>query len=378
MTGRAGPANLVLLRTCAAPSPGIERCRVRLHVQEAHDVLPSVRLFRGFCSRSCPPELAPLAASAAAELPPVLPNDNRRAAGAVAGDTLSLKLRAAEGMWRPEGDAGPALRIEAFGEEGDALRAPAPLIRVRAGTTIVVDDSQRARSDAHSARACALATVKPCAPIEVPRPGRREVRFTLGRAGTYHYWATTTGMPLPFRGASDTQLSGALVVDPAPRLTPEADRVLVITDWTSLTRDELKGIASADDPGVEFVRINPRLTFLINGLSWPATERLTYRVGEKVRWRVINLSSQRHPMHMHGFYYEVDSLGDGVRDTAYPEGQQTTRRHATDAARLDDGDDVDAGARRQLAVPLPHHASRVARAAAHRSRRLTRRPSRDA
>ncbi len=203
-----------------------------------------------------------------------------------------------------------------------------------------------------------------CQPVEVPPAGLREVRFTLGQPGTYHYWATTTGMPLPFRGASDTQLSGAIVVDPAQG-EPEADRVLVITDWTSLTRDELKSIASADDPGVEFVRINPRLTFLINGLSWPATERLTYRVGERVRWRVINLSSQRHPMHMHGFYYQIDSLGDGWQDTVYAEGKQAARRHAPDAARLDASHDVDAGARRQLAVSLPHHASRIARPAAH-------------
>ena len=50
-------------------------------------------------------------------------------------------------------------------------------------------------------------------------------------------------------------------------------------------------------------------------MSWPDTERLTYRLGEKVRWRVINLSTQPHPMHLHGFYYEVDSLGDGLRDS---------------------------------------------------------------
>ena len=53
---------------------------------------------------------------------------------------------------------------------------------------------------------------------------------------------------------------------------------------------------------------------MINGLSWPATERLTYQLGDNVRWRVINLSSQAHPMHLHGFYFEVDSLGDGLRD----------------------------------------------------------------
>lgn len=259
--------------------------------------------------------LSRVTASAAAELSPVLANDNRRAAGVVAANTLTLNLRAEEGLWRPEGDAGPALRIEAFGEDGDALRVPAPLIRVREGTAIVVTIRNNLGQMLTAHGLCARDGQK-CAPIDVPPASSREVRFTIDRAGTYHYWATTTGMPFAFRGAADTQLSGALVVDPA-QAPLEADRVLVITDWTSLTRDELKTIASADDPGVEFARINPKLTFLINGLSWPATERLTYQLGEKVRWRVINLSSQRHPMHMHGFYYEIGSLGDGLKDTTF-------------------------------------------------------------
>jgi FtsP/CotA-like multicopper oxidase with cupredoxin domain len=128
-------------------------------------------------------------------------------------------------------------------------------------------------------------------------------------------------MPLRFRGAADTQLSGALIVDP-PDSTPDGDRVFVITDWTSLTRTELKELAAAEDPGVTFFRLDPRYTFLVNGLSWPATERLTYRLGEDVRWRVVNLSSQAHPMHLHGFYYQVDGLGDGLRETAFGEGNK--------------------------------------------------------
>ncbi len=53
---------------------------------------------------------------------------------------------------------------------------------------------------------------------------------------------------------------------------------------------------------------------MLNGLSWPATERLSYPLGETVRCRVINLSSQSHPMHLHGFYFDVNALGDGLHD----------------------------------------------------------------
>ena len=55
---------------------------------------------------------------------------------------------------------------------------------------------------------------------------------------------------------------------------------------------------------------------MINGLSWPHTERLSYTVGDTVRWRLINTSADP-PMHLHGFYFRVDSRGDGTGDTTY-------------------------------------------------------------
>ena len=125
-------------------------------------------------------------------------------------------------------------------------------------------------------------------------------------------------MPLTFRAVGDTQLSGAFVVDPAG--TVPDDRVLVITDWSSLTLDELRRIAAADDPGQEFLRIKPRVLFAVNGRAWPNTERLTYTTGDTVRWRVVNLSTQLHPMHLHGFYFDVDAIGDGMRDKRVPPG----------------------------------------------------------
>jgi manganese oxidase len=60
-----------------------------------------------------------------------------------------------------------------------------------------------------------------------------------------------------------------------------------------------------------------RVLAVINGRSWPNTERLTYAIGDTVRWRVINASADLHPMHLHGFYFRIASRGDGVRDTIY-------------------------------------------------------------
>ena len=247
------------------------------------------------------------------ELPRVLANDNRRPAGTFAAGSLVLKLRAGLGLWRSEGENGPALRVESLGEESGSLQVPAPLIRVREGTEIAAS----IRNDldvALKVHGLCAHDGSPCPAVDIPAASSRDVRFATGRAGTYHYWATTTGMPLSFRTV-DAALSGAFIVDP-PDANADSDRVLVITEWSSLTRAQLRQLMASDDVTATFLALNPRFTFLINGLAWPATERLTYRLNEQVHWRVVNLSTQWHPMHLHGFYFDVDGLGDGLRDAA--------------------------------------------------------------
>ena len=241
-------------------------------------------------------------------------NDNRMPSGTRSNETLTLDLRAAEGTWRPEGPSGPALKIQAFGEGSSPLTIPAPLIRVREGTEIAATIRNDLQSPMRVYGLCDRAAE--CAPVDVPPAETRSVRFRSGPSGTYHYWATTTGMPFVFRAVDDTQLAGAFIVDPRDGDAVK-DRVFVITDWTSLTLDQLRELARADDPGPMFNEIDPQFTFPINGLVWPFTERLTYRLHEKVRWRVLNLSTQAHTMHLHGFYFDVDSVGDGLHHRSF-------------------------------------------------------------
>ena len=72
------------------------------------------------------------------KLPTVVPNDNRVAAGAVHDGVLSLELRAGVGIWRPGGQDGPALTVQAFGQGSSPLSSPAPMIRVPEGTQLEV------------------------------------------------------------------------------------------------------------------------------------------------------------------------------------------------------------------------------------------------
>jgi manganese oxidase len=260
------------------------------------------------------PALAPRA-YATGEKTTVHLNDLRRPAGVLQNGTLTLSLRAAAGVLRPEGEHGAAVPVESFGEEPGPLETPGPLIRVPQGTEIVATVRNALDLPLTVHGLCAR-DGKPCAPLKLAPAESREVRFQSGLAGTYHYWGTTTGMPVQFRAAPDTQLSGAFIVDP-PGGPAHADRVLLISDWTSVTRADLRTLLDADDPGALFRQMNPRFTGLLNGRSWPATERLTYRLGDDVRWRVINLSSQAHPMHLHGFYFDVLTLGDGSRERAF-------------------------------------------------------------
>jgi hypothetical protein len=241
----------------------------------------------------------------------VVANDNRHPAGESRDTVRRVALRAGRGWWQPEGTDGPRLEVEAFGEIGGPLMVPAPLLRIRAGTEVVVTVSNDLEHPLRVHGLCAREGTA-CRPLEVPVGEVREVRFGAGSPGTYHYWATTTGMPLSFR-VPDSQLSGAFIVD-ALDDAGEQDRVLVITEWAGLTRAELADVVAQPDPGAAFLRLKPTVLFTINGLAWPHTERLAYDLGEPVHWRVINLSTQPHPMHLHGFYFDVTRQGDGLRD----------------------------------------------------------------
>jgi manganese oxidase len=246
------------------------------------------------------------AVKAAASVARVVVNDNRHAAGALRAGVLTLHLEARLADWHPDGEDAPGATVPAFAEEGKAARVPGPLIRVPAGTEVALS--------LHNALAQVLtvhglddrlrdATERPADRVIELAPGAtRAVRVRLDAPGTYFYYGSTRQQTIDWRSGDDSQLSGAIVVDP-PGGHPANDRIFLIGVWS--------------DTAGRVLAQRRRILSTINGRSWPSTERLPYAIGDTVHWRVINASADSHPMHLHGFYYELDARGDMRRDTTY-------------------------------------------------------------
>jgi FtsP/CotA-like multicopper oxidase with cupredoxin domain len=236
-------------------------------------------------------------------------DDNVRPAGTLHAGVLSLGLDTRLGIWRPDGDDAPGATVPAFAEVGRQLQIPGPLIRVPSGTEVVVMVTNSVPGSVLTLHGLVSRPVPAGAPdsVQVTAGASREVRFRVDAPGTFYYWGTTTGRSFVARTGEDAQLSGAVVVD-GPGITRRRDRIFVIGQWADTTPSEVNPDA-----------LLRRLLLVVNGRSWPHTKRLSYAVGDTVQWRVINASANVHPMHLHGFYYRVDSRGDGTADTTYAE-----------------------------------------------------------
>jgi manganese oxidase len=222
-------------------------------------------------------------------------NDNRRPAGRLEHGVLTVALEVRAGALRPEEDIGLGLPALAFAEVGKPLQVPGPLIRVPRGVEVRVT----LRNPLDSTLTVYGLGARPLRSDDgiVLQPGEtRQVRFRAPTQGTYFYWAALNRGGLDDRLWFDSQLTGALVVD-GPG-APADDRIFVIGLWSHPFEDSL----GVSPPAEEHM--------VINGKSWPYTERLTYPRGDTVRWRVINPTIAAHPMHLHGFFFHLDSRGD--------------------------------------------------------------------
>jgi FtsP/CotA-like multicopper oxidase with cupredoxin domain len=222
-------------------------------------------------------------------------NDNRVPAGVLRNGVLTLNLEMRKGNWHPESETGETIPTYAFGEVGKPLQIPGPAIRVPQGTTIDIT--------LHNALAVQATLFglhqRPGDNANVINiaPGATEkIKFVAGVAGTYLYWARTPDGRRGNNRVADSLLGGAFVIDP-PGVVG-TDRIFVLERWNGPTRTA------------------------INGKSWPFTERLNYKVGESVHWKVINASDLSHPMHLHGFHFELDGVGNGENYKVFEPGSE--------------------------------------------------------
>ena len=240
-------------------------------------------------------------------------SDNRQPAGQLEGSTLTVRLEARNGVWYPEAQDGYGVPVAAFGEEGKPLQNPGPLIRVRSGTEVralVRNSLDKPLTLFGFAERRGLA-----ADTFVVDPGAvRELRFHAKEPGTYYYAGKTSKGSVFGRLGDDSQLNGAIIVDPADATVVPDDRVFAISWWAVIDPSSPTGL--------------DRATLVINGRSWPYTERLDAMQGDSLRWRWINFTDLPHPLHLHGFYFRVDAVGNGAQYTTYARDDQ--RRAVTE------------------------------------------------
>jgi FtsP/CotA-like multicopper oxidase with cupredoxin domain len=232
-------------------------------------------------------------------LPRIAANTNQCAAGILSKDGLTVELEIREGAFYPEDESGPSLQVFAFAEAGKQSQIPGPMIRIPQDTWVHVTVHNLIARDVlihgmHTRPGENDDT------IDLAAGATRDVTFSAGAPGAYYYWATAGGDTLggrPYK--EDSQLHGAFIVDPRGAVAP--DRVFVIGMW----RDRPLAQESFDVP-------------VINGKSWPYTERLKYPLGSEVRWVWLNPSGNVHPMHLHGSYFQVLSAGDAEQSDPVP------------------------------------------------------------
>jgi FtsP/CotA-like multicopper oxidase with cupredoxin domain len=245
--------------------------------------------------------LHPRLLDAPSDLPRVQPNDNRTPAGAYRDGLMQVNLEIAWADWRVETEDRPGLKVLAFAESGKAPTIPAPLIRVETGSRVRVQVHNPLGDSTITVFGLQSRPAEKTDSLVVPHGESASVEFDAGEPGTYYYWARA-GAGMPFELGEEEQLAGAFIVDPKGGSPP--DRVFVINIFSSAIDSTLHPYKWLE--GVA-----------INGLSWPSTERLRPSVGEMLRWRVVNPSQRNHPMHLHGFFYDVTASGTPLRDTVY-------------------------------------------------------------
>lgn len=127
---------------------------------------------------------------------------------------------------------------------------------------------------------------------EAPTPpgGTHEYEFTLYKSGTFMYHTGYNVMKQDALG-----LGGMVVVHPkAPKNTPDKEIAILLQEWTFAPGNPNPNLVSMDFNW-----------FTFNGKAAPSVDMITVQQGDRVRLRFGNLSMQSHPIHIHGYTWNV-------------------------------------------------------------------------
>ena len=93
-------------------------------------------------------------------------------------------------------------------------------------------------------------------------------------------------------------LSGAFVIEPRQPQRYDVERTVVIQEWT------MSPATGETWPSMEMAGMLPNF-FTLNGKSYPATETVKMKVGQKALFRLVGAGAFTHPMHLHGTDFTV-------------------------------------------------------------------------
>lgn len=196
----------------------------------------------------------------------------------------------------------PGLRAKCWGYNG---RTPGPTIEVVEGdrVRIYVTNHLPEPTSVHwhgillpaGMDGVAGLTQKP-----IPVGATFKYEFTLRQHGTHMYHSHFDEMTQIALGAE-----GMFIVHPREPQGPKVDRdfAIMLSEW------RVDPGTSRPEP-TEMTEFN---LFTMNGKVYPGTEPLIAKVGERIRVRVGNLGPMdHHPIHLHGYEFEVTEVDGGV------------------------------------------------------------------
>ena len=135
----------------------------------------------------------------------------------------------------------------------------------------------------------------------IPPGGTFAYEFTLKQNGTFFYHSH---MPMQ----EMMGLIGLFIIHPRTAHTPRVDRDfgIILQGWALLPNNTIPNSLA-----MEFNWLT------MNGKAGPATTPMLCTLGERVRIRIVNLSMDHHPIHMHGHqFYVTGTEGGRIRTTA--------------------------------------------------------------